>query len=61
MDWIRLAQDSGGQWRALVNTVMTFEFHDMLGNPSGAEGLAVSKGLSSLGLVMSNAIKNLCV
>jgi hypothetical protein len=31
MDWIDLAQDKD-QWRALVNTVMIFGFHKMLGN-----------------------------
>jgi hypothetical protein len=31
MDWIDLAQDKD-QWRALVNTVMTFGFLKMLGS-----------------------------
>jgi hypothetical protein len=31
MNWIDLAQNRD-QWRALVNTVITFEFHKMLGN-----------------------------
>jgi hypothetical protein len=31
MDWIDLAQNKN-QWRALVNTVMTFGFHTMLGS-----------------------------
>jgi hypothetical protein len=31
VDWIGLAQDRY-RWRALVNAVMTFQFHKMLGN-----------------------------
>jgi hypothetical protein len=31
VDWIGLAQDMN-MWRALVNSVLTFEFHTMLGN-----------------------------
>jgi hypothetical protein len=31
VDWIGLAQDTDN-WRALVNAVMTYEFHKMLGN-----------------------------
>jgi hypothetical protein len=31
MDWIDLAEDRD-QWRALVNTVMTFVFHKILGS-----------------------------
>jgi hypothetical protein len=31
VDWIGLAQDNN-RWRALVNSVLTFGFHKMLGN-----------------------------
>jgi hypothetical protein len=31
VDWIGLAQDRN-KWRALVNSVLTFGFHEMLGN-----------------------------
>jgi hypothetical protein len=31
MDWIDLAQNRD-QWRALVNTVLKFEFHKVLGS-----------------------------
>jgi hypothetical protein len=31
VDWIGLAQDRN-RWRALVNSVLTFGFHEMLGN-----------------------------
>jgi hypothetical protein len=31
VDWIGLAQDRK-RWRALVNSVLTFGFHEMLGN-----------------------------
>jgi hypothetical protein len=31
MDWMDMAQDRD-QWRALVNTVLTFGFHKMLGS-----------------------------
>jgi hypothetical protein len=42
MDWIRLVQDRH-QWRDVVNTVMNFGFHKMLGNSLIAERLAVSQ------------------
>jgi hypothetical protein len=31
VDWISLAQDKN-RWRALVNSVLNFGFHEMLGN-----------------------------
>jgi hypothetical protein len=31
VDWIDMAQDKD-QWRALVNTVVNFQVHKMLGN-----------------------------
>jgi hypothetical protein len=39
------------QWRALVNTVMDFWFHKILGNFLVAERLAAFQGLSSMELV----------
>jgi hypothetical protein len=51
MDWIDLAQNRD-QWRALVNTVMTFGFHKILGSSRVATQLAVSQeGRSSMKLV----------
>jgi hypothetical protein len=48
MDWFDLAQDRD-QWGALVNTVMNFGFHEMLGSNSAAAQLAASQeGLSSM-------------
>jgi hypothetical protein len=50
-DWIHLAQD-GDQERALVNTVMGFRLHKILGNSLVAERLAASQeGLSCMELV----------
>jgi hypothetical protein len=51
MDWIILAQD-GNLWRALVNTVWTFQFSKMLRNSWVAERLAASEEvLGSMELV----------
>jgi hypothetical protein len=51
MDWIDVAQDTG-HWRALVNTVMNFGFHKMLGSSQVAAQLAASQeGLSYMKLV----------
>jgi hypothetical protein len=52
MEWIDLAKNMD-QWRAVVNTVMTFGFHKMLGNSLVAAQLAASQdGLSCMELVI---------
>jgi hypothetical protein len=51
MDRIDLAQHKD-QWRALVNTVMKFRFHKMLGSSCVAAQLAApQEGLSAMNLV----------
>jgi hypothetical protein len=51
VDWIGVAQDMY-RWRALVNAVMTFGFHKMLGNYRVAGQLVASRVvLSSTELV----------
>jgi hypothetical protein len=51
MDWINLGQDRG-QWRALVNMIIKFWFHKMLGSCRVAVQFAASQeGLSSMKLV----------
>jgi hypothetical protein len=51
VDWISLAQD-GENWRALLNAVMNFGFHKMLGNYCVAvELVAYLVTLSSSNLV----------
>jgi hypothetical protein len=42
VDWIGLAQDRY-RWRALVNSVMTFGFHKMLGNYRVAAQVVTSR------------------
>jgi hypothetical protein len=51
MDWIDLAQDRD-QWRTLLNTVMNFGFHKMLGSSSVTAQLVASREwLNSMTLV----------
>jgi hypothetical protein len=46
VDWIGLAQDRY-RWRALVNSVMTFGFHKMLGNYRMAAQVVASRAVLS--------------
>jgi hypothetical protein len=51
MDWINVAQDRN-QWKVIVNMIMNFGFHNILGSESVALKLAASQeGLSSMKLV----------
>jgi hypothetical protein len=50
MDWIDLAQDRD-QWRALLNTIMNLQIHEILGSSWATERLAASQeGLRSMEL-----------
>jgi hypothetical protein len=51
VDWIGLAQERG-KWKAVVNLVLTFRFHKMLGNYRVVSQLVASRVvLSSIELV----------
>jgi hypothetical protein len=51
VDWIGFAQDRD-RWRALVNSVLTFELHKMLRNYRVSKQLGISRVvLSSMELV----------
>jgi hypothetical protein len=65
MDWVTLAQD-GGQWRDLVNTVMDFRSHTILGflskrAPGGFSSRTQLHGVSSVQQETQNPVLTLGV
>jgi hypothetical protein len=54
LDWIHLAQDRV-EWRAVLNTLINFQFLYKKGNFLVAERLSASQGLRSLELLLVHA------